>query len=200
MKGTGLWIHQESVIIAAEFHEPWELTPEFLVEKCNVPSTWLCRHSDRSSDQTDIRYGPCHWTMDYDRLRVTEYPDELLLPDAGVTPGDSEEFGSNVSILAHNFLNAVPTLPFRGLWFFWRISAINKEREQWMRDSFSPSGWPRDMIVASVQPRLTVVVEDGVFDVSVRNEARQRRGRTYRIPRPLTATFRAEKTFRLPPH
>ena len=176
MSNTELWVHQETAIVSAEFHDLWNFTPEFLIEDCNVPDSWPCRRVERSSDRVEIRYESCRWLMNRNNLWVTEYPDSPLPLETETAAEDREQFGSNVSILAYNFLAAIPTLPFQKLWLFWRMSAIKEEQERWKLENFLPGGWPAGMAVTSVQPRLFVTMEDGEFEISIRSETYQRRG------------------------
>ena len=41
-----LWIHQESAVISAEFHDVWRFTPEFLLEEEIVSNSWACHQGD----------------------------------------------------------------------------------------------------------------------------------------------------------
>ena len=171
-----LWIHQESAVISAEFHDVWRLTPEFLLEEEIVSNSWACHRATRSSEQIGIQYGPSHWSMTQNELWITEYPDKSLPTNVDTASEDDEEDGTNIPVLAYNFLNTIPSLPSRRLWFFWRISAINRDRNQWMLENFLNRKWPAEMGVISLHPRLYIYLNDLLLDITIRNETYQRRG------------------------
>ena len=174
-----LWIHQESAIITAEFHDVWGLTPEFLSDGSVVPNSWTCVRSSRSPDRVDIQFGPSHWSMDKDELRVTTYPDQPLTAEADITFTASEDDGGErgpiVPVSAHNFLTATPVLPSRKLWFFWRISALHQDGDQWLRERFLNMEWPDELGTIRPQPRLVISIGELYLEVTVSNEAQQRR-------------------------
>ena len=171
-----LWIHQESAVISAEFHDVWRFTPELLLEEEIVSSSWVCYRATRSSDQISIQYGPSNWSMTQNELWITEYPDKSLSTNVDTTSGDDEGGTTNIPVLAHNFLATMPSLPSRRLWFFWRISAINRDRNQWMLENFLNRKWPAEMGTISLQPRLYVYLNDLLLDITIRNETYQRQG------------------------
>ena len=160
----GLWIHQESAVISAESHDIWRFTPEFLVESEIVPDSWICRTATQSSDEVTILIGPSRWVMTPRNLWITTYPDRSLKDDTG----DVE--GSHTPSLTRKFLEAVPYLPSRKLWLFWRISAVIPDRDQWMLETFLNKNWPSELGDVVIQPRLTVVVDDLTIRVTIRNE------------------------------
>ena len=70
-------------------------------------------------------------------------------------------------------------MPTSYLWFFWRVSVINSNRHQWMLDSFLPNGYPTGFDSVRVRPRLNFFADDVAIQVSIRNEARQRKNETF---------------------
>ena len=176
-----LWIHQESAVISAEFHDVWRFTPEFLLQEEIVANSWACHRATRSSDEININYGPSHWSMTQNELWITEYPDKSLPTYVDTTSVDTaseddEEDRTNIPILAHNFLVAMPSLPSRKMWFFWRISAINTDRTQWMLENFLNRKWPEEMGTIRLRPRLYVYLNDLLLDITIRNQTYRRGG------------------------
>ena len=180
-----LWIHQESALITAEFHEVWRFTPEFLREEEIVSDLWACHRATRSSDEINIQYGPSHWSMTQNELWITEYPDKSLPIDTETASGDGEEDQTNIPVLAYNFLATMPSLPSRRLWFFWRISVINTDRTQWMLENFLNRKWPPEMGTIRLRPHLYVYLNDLLLDITIRNQTYQRRGENA----PASTTF-----------
>ena len=171
-----LWIHQESAVISAEFHDVWRFTPEFLLEEEIVSNSWECRRATRSSDQINIQYGPSHWSMTENDLWITEYPDKSLPTNVDTASEDDEPGRTNIPVLTYNFLARMPSLPSRKLWFFWRISAINRDTNQWMLENFLNRKWPAEMGTISLQPHLYVDLNDVMLDMTIRNQTYPRQG------------------------
>ena len=113
--------------------------------------------------------------MTQNELWITEYPDKSLPTNVDTASDDGEEDWTNISVLAHNFLTTMPALPSRRLWFFWRISAINRDRDQWVLENFLNRKWPAEMGTISLQPRLEISLNDLQIDITIRNETYQRR-------------------------
>jgi len=179
----GLWIHQESAVISAEFHDVWRFSPEFLLEEEIVHESWVCHRASRSTDQVSIQYGPSHWSMTQNELWISVHPEQALTSDFDVIPEDGGM--SQVQVLAHNFLLTIPSLPSRRLWFYWRISAIIPDRNQWMQENFLNRKWPIELGAITLSPNL-LVHRDGIqFDIRVRNETYQRGG----VDTPSSITF-----------
>ena len=170
MRESELWIHQESSIISADSHDVWRFTPEFLIASEIVPDSWICRQATQSSDEVTVQIGPSHWRMTPEHLWITEYPDQPLDESAGDT---SEHW---VSILTSRFLEAVPYVPSRRLWFFWQVSIVNPERDQWMLETFLNREWPIELGTVSLQPRLTAFINDLTIQMTIRDVTSYRRG------------------------
>ena len=98
----GLWIHQESAVISAEFHDVWRFSPDFLLEEEIVPGSWVCHRASRSNDQVSIQYGPSHWSMTQNELWISVYPDQALTSEFDAIPEDGEM--SMIQVLAHKLL------------------------------------------------------------------------------------------------
>ena len=170
-----LWIHQESIIISADSHDLWGFTPESLFDGKIVHDSWPCYQATRSADRMFIQYGPSHWTMTERELWITIFPD-LPLSDRGETKSeDGEEAWSASQFLARNFLAQAPFIPSRRFWFFWRISAINPDRNRWMLENFLGKDWPPNLGAVRVNPQLHVFIDDLQLNITVRNETYQRR-------------------------
>ena len=168
-----LWIHQESAVISAESHDVWRFTPEFLLASEIVPDTWICRQATQSSDEVMIHIGPVQWTMTPKDLWITAYPDQPLTVDA------DDASVHLIPVVTSNFLETVPYVPTRRLWLFWQISIVNPDRDRWMLETFLNGGWPSDLGVVALQPRLTVFLNDLTIQMTVRNITSYRRGEAH---------------------
>lgn len=170
MSDNELWIHQESAVISADTHDIWRFTPEFLLASQVVPDTWTCRQASQSPDVATIQIEDVYWRMTRDSLWITTYPDSPLndvIDDADDPP---------VTTIASNFLEAVPYLPSRVLWLSWQISAVNPDSNRWMLENFLSRNWPADLGAVSLQPQLTVHLDDLAIQITVRNDSIQRAG------------------------
>lgn len=172
----GLWVHQASAVIAAETHDILELTPEFLMSNGLARSDWECTRAIQNPDDVFIdyasnEYGFIHWRMDERNLWITSRPDypidvEIRLNADHIIP-----------VLCRRYLDIVPFLPARQLWFFWDITALVPDPQNWMRNNFlNHHGWTVEFEYATVQPRLEFYVGNIQFSVTVRAERSHRRG------------------------
>ena len=169
----GLWVHQESAVILANSHDIWSFTPEFLLTKGVVPGDWDCTRATRSSDAMTIQYGPITWWMTENVLWITVYPDRSLVADSPIS-------GNHViPVAAKRYLEQVPHLPAQSLWFFWRLSAMKQNRHEWMLSNFLCREWPSDFGTPRLEPNLSFVADDILFQMTVKNEEVQRAGETF---------------------
>ena len=164
-----LWIHQESAVISANSHDIWRFTPEFLMTSEVVPDSWVCRHATQSPDVAMIQIDRVHWRMTREQLWITEYPNSPL---HNVIEEANEPL---IPTVASNFLQAVPYLPSQTLWLFWQISATNPDNQQWIVENFLSKGWPAEFGTVSLQPQLTVSLNDLAIQITLRNSGVRRR-------------------------
>ena len=171
----GLWVHQESVIIAAESHDIWSFTPEFLMSNGFVPSDndWACTRATRSADDVTIRYGPVNWWMTESNLWVTSYPDCPIKDDLRF------EGDHIVPSLARRYIETVPYLPARRLWHFWRLSVVKPSQDEWMLNTFLHRGLPTEFQYVTLQPTLGFVANGVLFQISIKTEELSRRNDTF---------------------
>ncbi len=171
----GLWVHQASAVIAAESHDIWEFTPEFLMSNGLALPDWECVQATRNPDGVVIQYesnqyGLIQWRMDERNLWITSRPDYSI---------DYEvQFNANhiIPVLSRRYLDSVPFLPTREIWFFWDISAIVADPQSWMHNNFLNHGWTSEFEYASIQPVVSLYVDNIRFNVTVRPELSHRRG------------------------
>lgn len=167
-RSSGLWVHGESAIILAESHDVWSFTPEFLLVNEIVPDNWVCRRAVRTQDAMEIEYGPVHWYMTESNLWVDLYP------DCSIEDWPSIEGGRLVPAMIESYLEKNSHFPFKGVWFYWRISVVNPDRHQWMLDNFLRKGWPEEFPVTRLQPLLTFSSGDVNFQITIRTDQAQR--------------------------
>lgn len=160
----GLWVHQESTIIGAESHDIWSFTPEFLLSNDIVPKDWVCTLATRSENGVTIQYGPIRWSMTENSLWITSYPDCPLEDESRFKDGHI------IPVIAKRYLERVPFLPAQRMWLFWRLSVLNPMAREWMLDTFLSRGWPDGFQHSTVQPNLAFVVDDTLFQMSIKNE------------------------------
>ena len=145
-----IWVHSESVVISAESHDLWSFTPEFLMSKGIVEADWVCTRATRNQTTVEIQYESTRWRMNQRNLWIHTEPDGEL--------GESLQIEGNplVPLMAHRFLEAVPHLPFRGLWFFWEAFVLSPDPLRWILDIFSAQDWPGGLEPTRLQPEFTL--------------------------------------------
>ena len=163
-----LWVHGESAIISADSHDIWNFTPDFLAGNEIVPIDWPCKLARRNQSSVDIRYDTVNWRMFEGNLWIDSFPDRpfgehLFLEDEPLIP-----------TMASRFLGTLPHLPVQKLWFFWRVSAVIPEPNQWMLNNFCPRGYPPKFRSAVVEPDLFLTKGDFVVHLKLRSQARYR--------------------------
>lgn len=169
----GLWVHQESVIIGADSHDIWSLTPEFLLSNGIVPEDWSCTQANRTADSVSITLGPVRWQMTERTLWITLFADCPIDDEARI------EGGHIIPDLARRYMETVPYTPTRQLWLNWEVSVIKRNHNAWMRDNFEYKEWPTDLGTAMLEPKLTFVIDDVLYQVEIKNEESQRQDKTY---------------------
>ena len=165
---TELWIHQESAVISAQSHDIWSFSPEFLLSTEIVPNHWECSRASRTQSTVDIRYGPTNWRMTESHLWIDTWPDcpsgtSLHLEGDPITP-----------LMARRFLESVPHLPSRRLWFFWQISALVPDPLRWLFDNFSPREWPPGFTAADLEIEFTLRKDNWAVQMTVKNDQMER--------------------------
>ena len=174
----GLWVHQASSVIAADSHDIWEFTPEFLMTNGLALPDWECTRAVRNPDDVFIQYesdqyGLIHWIIDERNLWITSRPDYPIDVEVRLNADHI------IPVLSRRYLDSVPFLPARQIWFFWDISAIVPNPQNWMHNNFLNHGWTADFEYASVQPRLVFDAGNIQFSVTVRAERSHRRGEPF---------------------
>ena len=165
-----LWVHQGSAVIIAESHDIWGFTPEFLLSNDIVPDSWPCSRATRAQDSVDIQFGPIHWRMTERQLWIS------VIPDCPFDDCPQPELGPLFIDSTMKYLEAVPYLPARRFWFFWKISAIDSNRQKWLADTFLRREWPVELGVPRIQPLLTSRKDDVVLHMTIKEESAYRKG------------------------
>lgn len=171
--GSDLWIEQESVVISANSQPTWDFYPEFLLNEGIVPSDWLCSQHTRDSEKVEVRIGPSTWQMFDANLWISTFPD-LPLEMAW-----REDYGDEVlasPILAHKFLNAVPALPARRFWYFWRINVIVDHPLETLADLFGHPSVSAGFRLSDLRSTFGMVQEGHHFSVNVSGGQVQQQG------------------------
>ena len=169
----GLWIHQESAAIFANSHDIGSFTPEFLLSSGIVPDDWVCTRATKNSDTITIEYGPVTWLMTESVLWITEYPDCSIEDDSRLRSGHY------TAALARRYLEQVPYLPAQHSWSFWRLNVINPNSEEWMLSNFLRKGWPSEFGTPRLEPNLSFIADETMFQMTIKNEEAQRAGETF---------------------
>ena len=165
---SGIWLHQESAIISAEFHDIWSFTPEFLLSSELASEEWDCTRATRNQNTVDIQFGPVNWRMNESNLWITSFSDCPL--------SEEVESGLNSLIpeLAKTFLENVSCLPVRRFWYFWQISVAMDNPQQWMVDNFYPHSWPAGFNATGLETRATFFKEEQVVQVNIQSQKKNR--------------------------
>ena len=151
-----LRILQESVVINANPHALWNFTPEFLFDYEIVLPSWECTNVEFNpdGDEVVIEYGPVNWRMTETQLWISNYVDS---PAANRYLRPYNDYV--VPNTAKRFLEQVPFLPFRNVWFHWRVSALVTDQLVRMLENPLPSKWPNEFEVRSNRTNRTVVFD-----------------------------------------
>ena len=160
----GLWVQQATAIIHADTHDIWNLTPEFLSEEEIVPENWVCTRTARSQEQVTIEYEAIRWSGNERDLWIMALPgrpiDSTIRRTTYIVPE-----------MVVRYLDRVPYLPVKKLWFHWILSAVGPRPEGWMQATFLPRGLPADLALTNLQSYVVFHVEGIEFQVRVRDES-----------------------------
>lgn len=165
-----LWVHQQAAIITAESHEIWSFTPDFLLANDIVPADWSCTQATRTQESVEIHLGPTNWQMTESQLWVS------VSPDCPFDESPRPLMGSLFLDPMNRFLQTIPYLPTRRLWFFWKISATDPEWRKWTADTFLRNDWPAELGTPMLQPSITARKDDITLRMTIRNQSVHRNG------------------------
>jgi hypothetical protein len=156
-----LRIRREGVVIAAESHDIWGFTPDFLVESSVIPEGWTCHRATRSNDVVEVQFGPTLWRMTPAQLWVTEDTDRP-------PPSNLRDYTSLTASVASRYLGEVPHTPVRTFWFFWRFSVAVSEPARWLSWRFLSGTWPTEFGTFTITPQVVVQLNDLTFNIGIR--------------------------------
>ena len=161
-----LWLHREGAVIGATYHDLPSFTPDALVEKEIVPSSWQCRRFRRTQSQTEIHFDQATWRMRERFLWIDTPQDSPWKPEPDPNPV--------IVSLVSQFLNAHPNLASPTLWFDWELSAIIPDPDQWLLDGFLLRNIPSDFQRAMVRPSVVIFKDSCEAEVNVNIGMRKR--------------------------
>lgn len=153
----GVRLHDVSVVVTAEFHNPSILNPDFLRIRGIVPQDWIVAETLTTPPVSVVKYGNgIAWTVEQSRLTVTER--------CGPTFGDHYKSHD----LVNAYLRALPHVPYRGLGLNCRLSVSRPDPRRWLVERFA-AGWVRDdPKVRGMRPAFALDAGDAVCNVTFR--------------------------------
>ena len=161
-----LWLHREGASISATYHDLSSISPDLLVEKNIVPSSWQCRRFRRTQSQVEINYRQATWMM-RERFLWIDVPHDK--------PWEQEsEPDRLIANLATQFLKVHPNLASPDVWFNWELSANILEPEQWLKDHFLLLKVPSDFQQGRVRPTVSMEKDDLSISMDIDVESKSR--------------------------
>ena len=153
-----LRLHQVSVVVTAEFHNPSILNRDFLVVQGIVPEDWEVSQSVITPPVSVVRYrNGIEWTVDQSRLEVVEKC--------------SGRFRKRYIAhqLANAYLKKLPHVPYRSLGLNCKVSMAINDSGHWITERFlKPGTWlqgePR---ILGMLPKFKVDAGDAVCHIAM---------------------------------
>ena len=165
-----LWVHEQAAVITAESHDISGFTPSFLLTNDIVPYDWTCWRATRTEDSVEIGIGPTTWRMTESQLWVS------VSPDCPFNGEDLDPLEPYFLDPIKRYLDAIPYLPTRHLWFFWSISVTDPKWRQWTEDTFLRNHWPPELGTPMLRPSITSQKGDLTLLMNIKNELTNRAG------------------------
>ena len=152
---SGVRLHNVSVVVTAEFHNPSILNPDFLVSRGIVPADWSVAETLTTPPVSVVKYtNGIAWTVDQSRLTVTEK----------CGPAFRDHYESHALLTA--YLDKLPHVPYRGLGLNCEVSALQDDPKRWLVERFAVD-WLRDEPqVRGMRPAFALTAEDAECNIA----------------------------------
>ena len=152
---SGVRLHNVSVVVTAEFHNPSILNPDFLVSRGIVPTDWSLAETLTTPPVSVVKYtNGIAWTVDQSRLTVTE--------DCG--PAFRDHYESHALVTA--YLERLPHVPYRGLGLNCQVSTLRDDPQRWLVERFAVDWLRDDRQVRGMRPAFALNAEDAECNIT----------------------------------
>ncbi len=152
---SSIRLHNVSVVVTAEYHNPSILHPGFLVSREIVPKDWSVAEAVTTPSVSVVQYtNGITWTVNESRLTVTE----------ACGPAFKEHY--EVHGLAMAYLQLLPHVPYRGLGLNCQVSALRADPKRWLIDRFAVNWLRDDAQVQGMKPTFELNARDAVCNIT----------------------------------
>ena len=158
---SGVRLHNVSVVVTAEFHNPSILNPDFLVSRGIVPADWSVGETLTTPPVSVVKYtNGIAWTVDQSRLAVTE----------NCGPAFRDRYESHALVAA--YLRRLPHVPYRGLGLNCQVSVLQDDPRRWLVERFAAEWLRDDPQVRGLRPALALDAEDAECNITFTDATR----------------------------
>ena len=158
----GVRLHNVSVVVTAEYHNPSILNPDFLVSRGIVPSEWTVAETLTTPPVSVVKYtNGIAWTVDQSRLTVAE----------NCGPAFGNHYKSHALVTA--YLKQLPHVPYRGLGLNCQVSRLHRDPLSWLVERFAVDWLRDDPQVLGMRPVLVLNAEPALCNITFGDAARE---------------------------
>ena len=154
-------LHNVSVVVTAEYHNPSILNPDFLVSSGIVPEDWTVAETLTTPSVSVVKYtNGIAWTVDQSRLTVTE--------DCG--PAFRDQYKSHSLVTA--YLKRLPHVSYRGLGLNCQVSTLQRDPKRWLVERFAVDWLRDDPQVRGMRPAFALNAGDAECNITLAEDTR----------------------------
>ena len=159
--GLHVRLHNVSVVVTAEFHNPSILNPDFLASHGIVPADWTVAETLTTPPVSVVKYeNGIAWTVDQSRLTVTE--------NCGPTFQD----GYRIHAIVNAYLEKLPHVPYRELGLNCQVSMLQSDPRGWLVARFAADWLRNDPRVRGMRPAFALETGDAVCNITFADATR----------------------------
>lgn len=162
MTDQKFWLHNVSVVVTAQFHNPSVLNPGFLVSEGIVPKNWKVNEAITTPQMSRVSYRDgTSWDVLQDKLSVSE----------DCTPFQ-ESFDAYEQTAA--YIKSLPHVPYSGLGLNAVFSFPVADPTGWMTQRFLKLGqWDESRLVGlQMVPRFVFLANDAICTLTLNHGSR----------------------------
>ena len=149
-----------AVVVAARFHNPSILNPDFLVRQGIVPEDWKVGETVTTPAVSVVKYdNGVEWLVDQSRLTITE--------SAG--PG----FGNNYRVhqIAEAYIRKLPYVPYRSLDLHFKVVMHEPDPQRRLIERFGAKWLENDSAVIWMRPKFKLEAADAQLYVDIADDS-----------------------------
>lgn len=152
-----IWLHSLGVVVVAKYHNPSILNKDFLVRRGIVPESWKSEETITTPAVSVVKYSNgVQWTIDQDRLTITEACDQLF----------QQNEDSKVHDRAILYVETLPHTPYTALGLNYTASVIRRDPDSWITQHFLSEDLRSQGLV--MRPTFTMNVDDAILNLNFR--------------------------------